>query len=516
MVDSIPPVDSQPLNSTWFGTWALTVLLLLIAVGVYFQAWADVWPYWENESATYTHGPLVTIVSVWMIWRARLTVNQIGTTPCPRMLPVIIVLSAVWIISVNANIFILYVVLWPLLAFSALWAGFGLTVAYQFAPPLGFLYFAIPIWDYLKPPLQAITSKMVGVLTHVFGIPAALEGSYVTLPTATLFIADDCSGAHFLCIALAVGVLAGVIRRDTLRTRILILIIAGLLSMAFNWLRILLIVLAYLHPSMKGAIDTMEGHLTLGWWVFALDLLVFALILRFVPRASMPLEETRLRQQNTSIQLRSRTGTRMAVLALVALPAIAWTLPRFDSFSTETPSPDLGLSRAGSDIVSPDLRWIPQFPGTVWEGRFAIMTDTGVVIEVYSNLYHKQTQGSELISRASYLFDPTYFTSESSETIDLHNSEDQTIRAHRDILTDSAGTSWLATYTYFVDNEPIANSRLTQVTVGLRSIFNRTTAGIVGVATPCVKDCTHQVPNIEDAFVHVVGAYQYENQESGD
>ncbi len=182
------------------------------------------------------------------------------------------------------NILIVHATLWPLLAFVALWAGVGLRAASRLAFPLSFLYFAIPIWDYLKPPLQAVTSIMVGLLTSAFGIPATLDGPYVTMPTGTIFIHQGCSGAEFLGVALVIGVLAGVLRDDVLRTRILILIFAGLLSMAFNWLRIVLIVVAYQHPALKDAYESI-GHMNFGWWIFALDLVVFSLVLRFVPRS---------------------------------------------------------------------------------------------------------------------------------------------------------------------------------------------------------------------------------------
>jgi exosortase len=484
--------------------------LLLIAIGAYFQTWVDLWPYWDDKNATYTHGTLVAVVSVWLVWRARLTVNQIEAIPSARALPVIIILSVAWVLAEKANVFILYVTLWPLLVFSALWAGLGLRVANQFAFPLSFLYFAIPVWDYLKPPLQAITSVMVGMFTHMFGLPAALDGSYIILPTDTLFIADDCSGAHFLCIALAVGMLAGAIRRDTLRIRILILVFAGLLSMAFNWLRILLIVLAYLHPALKGAIETMEGHLTLGWWVFALDLIVFGLVLHFVPRTPPEAAERRTHNQRIPIRSSSSAGLWMSIPALVVIPAIAWTLPRFDTYPTEMPDPALGLSTAESDLVSPDLYWSPTYTGTAWAQRFAIQADRQNAIEVYGNQYHEQTQGNELISRGSQLFDPLLFSPISSSIVHLQDSKGQSISARRDMLTDQSGRSWLTVYAHMVDGEPIIGIRSVQLKTALRSMYSRTTAGVVAAATPCVETCDSGVSEVEETFIRVLEFYRDE------
>ena len=512
MVATNSSVDTRELRAPLLSTWGQAILLLLIAIGAYFQTWVDIWPYWENKNATYTHGTLVALVAVWLAWRARSTVNLIEPTPSARAVPVILLLSAVWVLAERANVFIVYATLWPLLAFVALWAGLGLQAASRLALPLSFLYFAIPIWDYLKPPLQAITSTMAGLLTSVFGIPAAFDGPYVTLPTGTILIAENCSGAHFLCVALAVGVLAGVLRGDVLRTRILILVVAGLLSMVFNWLRVLLIVLAYLHPGLKDGLETM-GHLTFGWWVFALDLVVFGLVLRFVPRSANEHAERRPRDQTTPIRWNNSAGLWMSTIALVLLPAIAWVLPRVDTYPTEMPSADPWIKTIDKGLHSPDLRWRPHYPGTVWEDRFAIMTDGGIAVEIYGNQYHEQTQGSELISRGSHLFDPLYFSHNSSSIVYLQDSKGQSISARRDILTDSMGTSWVTLYAYFVDSEPIASSRRVQLMTALRSTYARTTAGVVAVATQCGEECESRIPEVENTFIRAFEDYREEFSE---
>ena len=428
MVVTTSSIDARRTRIPSLRTWGQAVLLLLVAIGAYFQTWIDIWPYWENKNATYTHGTLVALVVVWLVWRERPAVNQIEPKPSMRAMPVLLLLSALWLLAERANIFIVYASLWPLLAFVTLWVGLGMPAASRFAFPLSFLYFAIPIWDYLKPPLQAITSTMAGLLTSLLGVPAVFDGPYVTLPTATIFIAEDCSGAHFLSVALAVGVLAGVLRGDVLRTRILILVVAGLLSMAFNWLRIVLIVLAYLHPGLRDALETM-GHLTFGWWVFALDLLVFSLVLRLVPRNPEEHAETRHPGQTTIVRSSNRAGVWIAAVALVLLPAAAWVLPRVDSNPTEILRAGLPIAATGNGLQAPDLRWTPHYPGAAWEDRFATVTEGGVAVEVYANQYHEQTQGSELIARGSYLFDPLYFTLKSSSVVTLQDSTGQPISA---------------------------------------------------------------------------------------
>ena len=511
MVIARSSVDTQAYGSPTLGTWGQVVLLLLVAFVAYFQTWIDIWPYWNNKNATYTHGTLVAIVTWWLIWRDRSTISRIEPRASGRTIPLVILLSALWLLAERANIFIIYATLWPLLALAAVWAGLGFKTASRVAFPLSFLYFAIPIWDYLKPPLQFITAKMAGFLAGVLGVPAAFDGNYATLPTGTIFIAEDCSGAHFLSVALAVGVLAGVLRRDVLRTRIFILIFAGLLSMVFNWLRILLIVLAYQKPDLKTALETM-GHLTFGWWVFALDLIVFALVLRMVPRSDDSLQKSQPKIQ--AIPNRSRNGTRLllTVFALILLPTTAWLLPRADTYPSEVPSLDPWIEADRHTKFAPDVRWSPNYPGTYWEDRFAVIADSGLAVEVYGNQYHEQTQGNELFAGASFLFDPLNFSLQASNSMHLENTSGQPISIRREILRDDRGTSWLSLYTFVVDNEPIAGARRALFKSAIRSTYSRTAAGILAVAVPCEKQCEIEFSEIEGTFIKLVEAYQKSSQ----
>ena len=193
---------------------------------------------------------------------------------------------------------------------------------------------------------------------------------------------------------------------------------------------------------------------------------------------------------------------------MVLLPGITWVLPRVDTYSTEVSSADSWINTIDKGLLSPDLRWSPHYPGTVWEDRFAIMTDGGISVEIYGNQYHEQTQGSELIFHGSHLFDPVYFSPNSSSIVYLQDSKGQSTSARRDVLIDSMGTAWLTMYTYLVDSEPIASSRHAQLMTALRSTYSRTTAGVIAVATPCMEDCKSRSAAVAETFTYVLENYR--------
>ena len=487
--------------------WNRCVLLLLITVAAYFQTWADLWPFWENKNATYTHGSLIAIIAIWLVWRARAALAQVPAVANPRVLSLVLALSAIWLLAARANIFVLYAMLWPVLAFAILWAGAGWRAASKLAFPLSFLYFAIPFWDYLKPPLQVVASTMVGILTSIVGVQAVVDGPYITVPSGTIYIALDCSGAHFLSVALAVGVLAGEFRGDRLRTRVLILVLAGLLSMIFNWLRILLIVFAYLDEDLKHGLETM-GHLTFGWWVFAFDLVVFYLVLRLVPFSSPPAVVAGPSRTEYAPVSTNGSGLPLAITAAVLLPASSWVAQTMEDYPLDPPGPVAVAGLAGP--ISPDSRWQTDFKGAAWEHRVAYILKDGRVMELYRNEYHRQSQGKELIANGTLLFDPTSFETRTVTPAHLERDRKPFIDANRIELLDKSGRSWSAIYTYVIDGNAVASSRKAQLLTALRSLYGRPAAGVFAVAVPCVPDCAAVSDELAKATVLAYDAYQLE------
>jgi hypothetical protein len=61
-----------------------------------------------------------------------------------------------------------------------------------------------------------------------------------------------------------------------------------------------------------------------------------------------------------------------------------------------------------------------------------------------------------------------------------------------------------------VDGEPIIGIRSVQLKTALRSMYSRTTAGVVAAATPCVETCDSGVSEVEETFIRVLEFYRDE------
>ena len=162
----------------------------------------------------------------------------------------------------------------PLLVFAALLAVLGWSVARILLFPLGFLYFALPLWGDLVGILQHLSVNATHALIWLTGLPAYMDGNFVRLPAGTLEIADGCSGLHFLIVGLAMAALYGELSRDSLLRRIAWLCLMGGLAIVANWLRIFVIVAAAYATEMKTFLVTVD-HYWFGWLVFAATFAAF-------------------------------------------------------------------------------------------------------------------------------------------------------------------------------------------------------------------------------------------------
>lgn len=503
-----PPAPRFRLkHAVWRATaWNQAVMLVVVSAVAYGKVWLDLWPLWNNKNATYTHGLLIAAVATWLVWRTRDGLRDVVAMPEARALPLVVLLSAGWLFAARANLLVVHTFIWPVLALTTIWAGTGARVVRRFIFPIAFLYFAIPFWDYLEPALQALASHMVGFLIETAGTQASVNGPYILLPEATIYIALTCSGAHFLAVALAMGALAGEIRNDTRRTRLLILAIAACLSVAFNSIRILMIVLAHLNPALREGFQAI-GHITFGWWVFALDLLVFFFVLRLVPTSkaatnahSPPAEPGPLPDVRHWYR-----GTTYALIAALTLPLASSATRMLDSYP---PLPEFeGNLRGMHGTLAPDTRWLPDFEGAAWEHRAAYLADHGRVIELYANEFRHQTQDRELIAHGRVLFTEPSFSIDSTQESGLKSSSNAFIDVVRVHLRDPANRSWVGIYTYFVDGRSFTNPRDAQLATARRALLRRPVAGIIAAATPCLSDCALAESLLDRLFGSAIDVY---------
>lgn len=146
-------------------------------------------------------------------------------------------------------------------------ASFSAATMLAIVPVLGLLLFTIPIWSELTGLLVNLSSLVVGKAVKFSNITVLIDGSSLFLPSGTIYIADGCSGIRYLIISLLMGYILILLNGYKLRTAITTLVLAGILGLIANWLRIYLLVLIGYHTDMQSSL--MSDHETFGWLLFA-------------------------------------------------------------------------------------------------------------------------------------------------------------------------------------------------------------------------------------------------------
>ena len=146
----------------------------------------------------YSHGPLVPLISVFLVWRLwvtwppeqrRIMPATIGLLPLGVGLAVYLsaLLQRAYFAASLAMIVIIAGLVWYLLGTAAL---------RRFAFPIGFLFFMVPL-PFVEPlsvPLAQLTGALSAAIVRLLGVPIIVNGAQISLPNAELVVGAQCSG----------------------------------------------------------------------------------------------------------------------------------------------------------------------------------------------------------------------------------------------------------------------------------------------------------------------------------
>jgi exosortase len=383
----------------------LVCAVLAAVLALYWPASYSLGALWsDTEAETYTSGFLIGAIALWLLWRARAAfTDPVPLTGAWRW-PGLVLLAGTalaWQFSLRAGIQLGYLHLLPVLMWTCMLLVCGVRAARAAAFPIGFLIFALPVWDHFIPALQWLTIHVVRVALRATGIPSYFSVDLVQIPAGVFEIQGGCSGLHYLIVGLAVAALLGQLRRDSLRTRIRWLVVAGALSILSNWVRVYTIILAG-HLSHMQSYLVRVSHYSYGWLVFMGTLALFFLYVRFHAGAARAPSVSAAAVPDSGGSP-APAGWLVLVLAVAALPAalnliIAARLPPPIYWPSLAPSADAHGWRVAA---AADSKWRPVQHNADRDLHLRF-TRGAQVVEMYAALYVEQRQRRKLGGRANY------------------------------------------------------------------------------------------------------------------
>jgi exosortase len=379
--------------------------LVLVAVLAYAPSWLVLHGMWTDvDTRTYAHGYLIAAISAALIYRDRDRLWEAPARPAPWALAAVLGLSLAWLVAWRGCLQDVHLVLWPLIVLSAVLAAFGAAVARLLAFPLGFLYFALPVWGELNDALLTIATRSVNALVWLTGLPAYVEGNLVHVPSGTLELALGCSGLHFLIMGLAVAALYGEWRHERLARRLWLLALMGVLAIITNTLRIFTVVVVAYATHMRGYLVAVD-HYWFGWLVFAGAVVVFLWISeRMPPLAPRPVESARGSASADHATL-ALPGWLAAAGGLILVPVVGYALQTGTDHSGRVvrmtwPTAEVSWSGPAPTGETP---WMPSFRNASVSGLRSYQGPDGAAVESYGVAYLVQRQDGKLVGYYSSL-----------------------------------------------------------------------------------------------------------------
>jgi exosortase A len=441
--------------------WRQAAPALLLAVGavllLYRDSFAAMVAIW-SRSGTFAHAFLVPPLALWLVWRRREQLALLTPLAQPWMLLPTAAVAAVWLLGDLAGVHALTQLAATTLLVLTVPAVLGLPVARALTFPLAFLFFMVPLGEFLMPQLMTWTADITVFALRAFGVPVYREGLSFVIPSGTWSVVEACSGIRYLIASFMVGTLFAYLNFRSPRRRVVFGLVALAVPVVANWVRaVLIVMLGHLSNNRLAAgVD----HIIYGWVFFGIVvMLMFFIGSRWseapaVPAAPAPRASERL--PAAWVPWLAAAG----VAGLAAMPpAVAWDLQHRSVEAPQLVMPQLPGVPLSTD-ATPLHR--PLFEGPQAEAT-AVYGGGDSAVTVHVAYYRQQTYGHKLVNSQNMLVrseDPDWHLTASSVqplTVDGQLLQLRSAELRQGDLSDGRGRRLQVRQIFWVDGRFTSN-----------------------------------------------------------
>jgi exosortase A len=393
----------QPTRSSAWITHLIGLSALVGLLGVLnAQAIAAAVRVWW-VSPTFSHCFLVIPVSAYFVWRRRHALAALTPAAYPRALwlfPPLVLASLVGQLAhINEIEQLAFVGLLQVLILAVL----GLQVYRSILFPCLFLFFLVPMGEYLIPPLQHFTTHFISVGLTLFGVPHYTEVNVIELSNGNYEVAEACAGLRFLIATIAVGVLFVHLTYRKWHKIVIYLTASLVVPVIANGFRALGIVLLAHWSDNRIAHGT--DHIIYGWGF----LVAILLVLMFVGmRYADPIPQEESGEAVAVPASRPRAFSLTILLSLAAIsfvPALLyWQSHR--PLRVDTAAFSAPLTSAGWQTGTVSGGWSPDYAAPDARMAFAMHKTASFAqdVDVFVNYYADGNGSHNLISSTNKLW----------------------------------------------------------------------------------------------------------------
>ncbi len=273
-----PPPPRLPLLPDGFD-WVVCVALALGLLILYAPAYSELArTLWASDEQG--HGPIILIVSAWLLYGRRHDIAAAPSRPWPWLgWPMLVFALTLYAFGRSQDIIMFQIGSQIILLVALVLVFKGLRALKLVWFPLFFMLFMVPLPEALvaavTAPLKSAVSAVASNLLYQLGYPVGRSGVVMTVGPYQLLVADACAGLNSMFTLEALGMLYMNLMKYTNPTRNVVLALL-LVPTAFaaNIVRVMILVLVTYHFGDEAGQGFVHGFAGMVLFMVALGLML--------------------------------------------------------------------------------------------------------------------------------------------------------------------------------------------------------------------------------------------------
>lgn len=389
----------QRLSPAWQTALVRLALVWAVLLGVFAPDWAAMARQWWDIS-TYNHIVLIPVILGWLVWQRWPELQKLEPEIWWPGFVLFAGAAFLWLLGAMSGLDIARQAAAVAMLGAVVPLLLGVRVAAGLAFPLAYMVFLIPVGEELENMLQMVTAEITVALTHLSGIPAAIDGVFIDTPAGLFEVAEACSGVKFLIAMIAFGVLAANVCFVSWRRRMALMAACLVVPIVANGIR----AWGTIYAAQFFGVEVAAGfdHIVYGWIFFAIVLiLVIAGAWRFFDRSphAPVIDAKALAASPWLARLETPAiagGKALAVLLLLLVAVRGWAYTA-DTLAAPLPQQiDLPSVPGWTRVdYTPHIWWEPCAQGAEHRLLGRYQDGQGRQVDVFVALYSRQGEGRE-------------------------------------------------------------------------------------------------------------------------
>ena len=253
-------------DNFWKPSYTMPAVVTIILLLIYSPTIAWMVDRWLAADSYFSHGFLVPVVSLYIVWLKRNRLRTLKKAPLAWGVGLVILGLLIHVFSAFLRVYFTSAYSFLLVLCGLILYFRGWPALRELAFPVGFLLFMIPL------PLVAIvgiTFKMkifaaqcANKVINAMGVKAILEGSIIKMRHTHVVVEDVCSGLRSLISLLALGALVAYFSKLSRLKKVVVFLSAGVMAILANVVRIVFMALTseiYGAKFTEGFLHTLSG-----------------------------------------------------------------------------------------------------------------------------------------------------------------------------------------------------------------------------------------------------------------